>query len=210
MEKLYIAYGSNMNKRRMKKRCPRARAIGKGQLDGYSLEFRGSHGNGVATIIKKRNSSVPVVLWSITEECERALDAYEGFPRLYGKETLEVTTGEKNVTAMVYIMNPIYNSKKMAALPSYYYYSIIKEGYKDFGIDDEPLREALDRTYEACKLPQSLIDEILEVRNDGRTNMFDIPMVMNIASELGCYELVDFLLEKDNHRRYSSFIMSGK
>ena len=210
MEKLYIAYGSNMNKSQMRRRCPKARAIGKGMLDGYSLEFRGGHGNGVATIIKKRNSSVPVALWAITDECEKSLDTYEGFPHLYGKETLEVKMGGKKVTAMVYIMNHKYDSKKMAALPSDYYYSVIKNGYKDFDIDTEPLEKALDRTFDECKLPESLVDEVLKVRDDGRTNMFNIQMVMSIALELGCFELVDFLLDKENHRRYSSLIINGR
>lgn len=210
MDRLYIAYGSNMNKSQMRKRCPKARAICKGRLDGYSLEFRGRSGNGVATIIKKRNSSVPVVLWSITDECERTLDVYEGFPNLYKKETLEVTTERGTLTAMVYVMVSKYESKKMVALPSAYYYSIIEGGYRDFGIDTEPLEKALKRAEGLMVLPKSLIKEVLMVRDDGRTNMFDCNGVMEIANELGCYELVAFLSEKSNYKRYSELILNGR
>ena len=62
MEKLYVAYGSNMNKMQMGQRCPNAKALGKGILKGYTLEFRGRKGSGVATIIKDKNTSIPVVL----------------------------------------------------------------------------------------------------------------------------------------------------
>lgn len=209
MERLYVAYGSNMNKAQMRARCPRAKAIGKGILHGYTLEFRGRSGHGVATIIKNRNTSIPVVLWSITEECEKALDVYEGFPTLYYKKDVKVEIEGEEKTAMVYIMAKRYEDKKMSAQPSDYYYGVIRQGYRDFGIEPSAIEEALIRTMNASALPQKVREEIIKVSKDARTNMFDIQGVIDIALELGCTHLVDFLLDVDNHGKYANFIIYG-
>ena len=37
----YIAYGSNLNREQMAKRCPDAKVIGSGMLKDYELLFRG-------------------------------------------------------------------------------------------------------------------------------------------------------------------------
>lgn len=209
MERLYVAYGSNMNKAQMRARCPRAKAIGKGILHGYTLEFRGRSGHGVATIIENRNTSVPVVLWSITEECEKALDVYEGFPNLYYKKNVKVEIEGEEKTAMVYIMAKRYEDKRMSAQPSDYYYNVIKEGYRDFNVESSALEEALIRTMNASALPQKVREEIIKVSKDARTNMFDIQGVIDIAMELGCTHLVDYLLDVDNHGKYANFIIYG-
>jgi len=78
--KNYAAYGSNMNIEQMEKRCPKAKVIGEGELLGYKLTFRGGRG-GVANVERSSQKRVPIVLWAITEECERALDRYEGYVR---------------------------------------------------------------------------------------------------------------------------------
>ena len=45
MEKrYYIAYGSNLNIRQMKMRCPGARIIGTSVIEDYRLLFKGSRG----------------------------------------------------------------------------------------------------------------------------------------------------------------------
>ena len=81
MGKKYIAYGSNMNIEQMSRRCPNAKPIGKTVLKNYKLVFKG-----VADIEKSESEEVPIVVWEITKECEKALDIYEGYPRLYRKE----------------------------------------------------------------------------------------------------------------------------
>lgn len=52
-------------------------------------------------------------------------------------------------------------------------------------------------------------EQILMVRDDGRTNMFDVNGVMSIANELDCFELVCYLMDKEHVREYSNFIMYG-
>ena len=50
--------------------------------------------------------------------------------------------------------------------------------------------------------------QILAVRETGETNMFDVPMVQQIANRLGYYELVLFLI--DHRKEYAHFIMTGE
>ena len=90
MEKpLYFAYGSNINLDQMRYRCPDASVYGQAVLDNYDLRFRGS---GVATVEPKEGACVYGLLWELTDKCEASLDRYEGYPRLYIKQTLEVRT----------------------------------------------------------------------------------------------------------------------
>ena len=131
-EIIYIAYGSNMNLEQMKRRCPKAIPIGKTLLEDYKLEFRG-----VANIIECPGEKVPVALWEITDECERALDRYEGYPRLYRKEYIPININGKEKMGMVYVMN-----YGRIAPPNKYYLDIIKQGYKDFNIKTDILEKA--------------------------------------------------------------------
>ena len=65
MKKLYIAYGSNLNLAQMAARCPSARVYAKGVLNNWELVYRGHKANAHATIIRKRGSTVPVLVWEI-------------------------------------------------------------------------------------------------------------------------------------------------
>ena len=75
---LYFAYGSNINLGQMEYRCPDASVVGPVVLEGWELLFRRG---GVATIAPKEGETVQGLLWSITPECERSLDRYEGYVR---------------------------------------------------------------------------------------------------------------------------------
>ena len=137
--KLYGAYGSNMNLEQMSHRCPKSKVIGIGTVEDYKLTFRGRY-KGVANIEPCKGSEVPIVLWEITEDCETALDLYEGYPNLYIKEEVEVKSKDKNKKAMVYIMVKEYIN--MVAAPTEYYFNVIARGYSDNGIDLKPLQIA--------------------------------------------------------------------
>lgn len=135
--KLYVAYGSNLNLAQMAHRCPRAKVVGKGVLKDYQLTFR--H---VATIEPVKDAETPVGVWEITPRDEMALDIYEGYPRMYRKETVDVVMHDGTIKqAMVYIMNDGY-----AGMPSEYYYNTILKGYHDVGLDDKYLEDAIADT----------------------------------------------------------------
>ena len=76
--KVYIAYGSNLNLPQMRERCPGAQVIGTSVIDGYGLLFREGRTGSYLTIEPKEGASVPVAAWSVTAEDEAALDRYEG------------------------------------------------------------------------------------------------------------------------------------
>ena len=52
-------------------------------------------------------------------------------------------------------------------------------------------------------------EQILKVRDTGRTNMFDTNGVQYVANELGLYDLVVYLMDKQNRKEYSHFIFTG-
>jgi len=137
--RIYLAYGSNLNLEQMAHRCPGAKVLGSARLNGYQLIFRGSKTGAVATIEKRKGSSVPVLLWEITARDEEALDRYEGYPTLYRKETVKVRLSGQWVQAMVYIMN----EGRPLGIPSRYYYDIIWQGYTEAGFDTAILSKAV-------------------------------------------------------------------
>ena len=132
--KVYIAYGSNLNLEQMKYRCPDSRVIGTAILQDYELEFRG-----VATIVPKKGSGVPVLLWSVPPQDEKSLDRYEGFPYLYRKEEYEIGLNGQKVTGMAYVMNNGHISA-----PSAGYLRIIAQGYHENQLDTAFLNRAVD------------------------------------------------------------------
>ena len=123
----YIAYGSNLNFKIMRSRCPRAKpvfylnGIRVNKLFRWRLVF-----NRYANIIKDNKSFVPIGLWKITKHCEKELDIYENFPILYSKIYLKYNS----IKTMTYIMN----SNKILK-PSSTYMKLIYQGYKDFNLD---------------------------------------------------------------------------
>lgn len=94
MAKLYVAYGSNLNKEQMKDRCPGAEFVGTGSIENYELQFKGSLHGAHATIAPKEGSSVPVGMWTIKKRDESRLDMYEGYNLkgycYYNKEQIPV------------------------------------------------------------------------------------------------------------------------
>ncbi|MFA5449235.1 MAG: gamma-glutamylcyclotransferase family protein [Clostridia bacterium] len=137
-EKLYIAYGSNLNLRQMADRCPEAMPVGVAMLDGWQLTFRC-----VATLEKVEGATTPVGIWKITDRCEKALDRYEGYPTLYRKEYIEVKHKGEKLEAMIYLMNT-----GLPCMPSRHYLQTIEQGYNDSRLDTAYLRGALEHTQE--------------------------------------------------------------
>ncbi len=151
MKKLYAAYGSNLNLKQMAHRCPDAAVVCTAELENFELVFRGSPGCGVATVEPCEGSTVPIVLWEISERDEKNLDRYEGWPLFYGKQTLSFEAEDQTIPAMIYIMTP----GREAARPSEGYYDTILEGYEDNGLDRSILEQALERTQELRQEEQS-------------------------------------------------------
>jgi gamma-glutamylcyclotransferase (GGCT)/AIG2-like uncharacterized protein YtfP len=126
----------NTNRDEMAFRCPTAVPMGKAILPGYRFEFKS-----FATIVPDADSSVEGVLWTITESDEQALDILEGYPEFYDKKHVKVSQGIDYI-AMTYIMNP----REKGFSPSDGYYSMVSEGYQQFGLSQKQLLEARARS----------------------------------------------------------------
>ena len=58
-----LAYGSNLNLERMKRRCPSCKVVGTAELPGYRLLFKKSKTGAFATIEQDANWTVPAVVY---------------------------------------------------------------------------------------------------------------------------------------------------
>ena len=137
MKTYYLAYGSNLNKKQMKQRCPQSRAVGSTMLHDYELVFRY-----YLTVEEKKGASVPLGIWAITKADEERLDRYEGYPTFYRKEYIDMEVKGKKVKGLIYIMNDV----RPVAAPSGFYMDTCINGYLDFGFDVGILNEALARS----------------------------------------------------------------
>ena len=57
-------------------------------------------------------------------------------------------------------------------------------------------------------MTQTIKEQILEIRDTGLTNMFDVNMVQRLAYERDFYELVTWL--EEHRKEYVRFILTGK
>lgn len=148
--RFYLAYGSNLNLSRMAAQCPGAAILGTAALTGWRLAFCGCGGGNYLTIEPDPQGAVPVAVWAITPEDEKALDQYEDYPALYFKRELPVTYREQGsnlchaVQALVYIMV----DGCRPGLPTASYMEECRAGYRSFGFDTALLQQA----YEAASL----------------------------------------------------------
>lgn len=98
----YFAYGSNMHRLAMKRRCPCVRAVGPAVLNGYRF-FVGLDGWG--SVAPSAGDTVHGVLWRLTPRDIAALHAYELLHQgLYDVRYLPVRHGTRCVRAMIYIL----------------------------------------------------------------------------------------------------------
>ena len=138
--KYYVAYGSNLNMEQMEG----AKVVGTSVLKGYRLLFKGSLTGSYLTVEPEEGCSVPVGIWEVTPAHERSLDRYEGV--FYYKKELtlpvkDLLTGEmREMDAFAYIM---YEDRKIG-VPARYYVDTCLDGYRDFGLDEAVLKEAVD------------------------------------------------------------------
>lgn len=130
---LYAAYGSNMNRRQMAKRCPGAVIVAAGFILDHKLVMRR-----VADIAECELEATPAVLWRLTKQCWQSLDRYEGFPVFYKKKFVRVDRGETVENAIAYVMNrgrPFFPASGA-------YLAGIVEGYREHAFDTAPINEA--------------------------------------------------------------------
>lgn len=132
----YFAYGMNTNIAQMAARCPEARNLGKAVLAGYQFRFAGH-----ADIVPKENGLVEGVLWEISDNCLKSLDALEGFPYYYDRKEVTVVGSEGGEDALVYYMT----EGMPDGMPSESYRDMVMDGYSQNRIPVNQILEALSR-----------------------------------------------------------------
>jgi hypothetical protein len=143
----YAAYGSNLNLDQMKRRCPESFVYGVATLQNYQLNFRGVKGSSYLTVDPKEGEEVPLLIWRITENDEKALDRYEGYPYAYLKRDVVVDikrfNGEQETRkVMLYQMV----GGRGISKPSTAYLDTCLEGYNDNNLDISSFLEAYSRS----------------------------------------------------------------
>lgn len=150
MSRYYLAYGSNLNVRQMRFRCPTALVVGRGVIKDYRLLFKGSKTGSFLTIEKAKGYEVPVAVWKVDEACEESLDRYEGYPSFYYKKEIEIDFKSikkglpRHSKAFVYIMH----EERKLGIPSRAYVEVCLEGYRTFGFDPILIEEAIIKSLE--------------------------------------------------------------
>ena len=141
-----LAYGSNLNLKRMESRCPQCSVEGTTEIPGYRLLFKQSKTGAYATIDQDANCSVPGVIYRISYDSEQTLDRCEGYPRYYYKKEfflpvwdLNGVKRRKRFNCMAYILH----ENRELGEPSADYYGIIDRAYEGWGFDTSLLKKAL-------------------------------------------------------------------
>jgi cation transport regulator ChaC len=98
---LHFAYGSNMSRALMRRRCPGAEALGPARLAGWRFVIMRE---GYASIVPEPGAAVHGVVWRLTPRDLAALNAYESLDRgLYLRRVLPVVMSGRRRPALVYV-----------------------------------------------------------------------------------------------------------
>ena len=91
--------------------------------------------------LPEEGSHVDGVLWSLTGDCEKSLDLYEGYPDFYDKQEITVKNkGGREIKAIVYIMTKDYMQNFNP--PGRSYLTGILKGCRQNQIPTEPILKA--------------------------------------------------------------------
>src|SRR5689334_11298654 len=98
---LHFAYGSNMDRAAMRRRCPGAVALGPATLDNWRFIVTR---DGYASVVPAPGETVHGVLWRLSPRDLAALNAYESIDSgLYRRRMLPVRRDAGRLRALVYV-----------------------------------------------------------------------------------------------------------
>jgi len=131
----YFAYASNLSKEQMRRRCPEANPRFQAILPNYRLVFTGwsrEWKGATASIIPVRGERVQGGVYEISDKDLQRLDRAEDFPNTYDRITVLVLDDSgRSTRAVTYIKKKQSDPGK----PSPEYLAVIKQGYRDWGIE---------------------------------------------------------------------------
>lgn len=133
----YFAYGSNLHLDQMIGRCNDAEPVDRAILRGYRLTFH----RGVADVVPSPRSSVVGALYMVSTADIVALDRYEGYPRLYRRQTIALELpGDRVVRAFCYVMQTEHHQ---VTPPRHGYLEVIEQGFRDWNLPARKLDKAV-------------------------------------------------------------------
>ncbi len=97
---LYFAYGANMDREAMARRCPSSRPLGLARLPRHRWIIST---DGYANVLRDPRREVVGLLWELALSDVPALDRFEDVPRLYRKVTQPVISAAGIRRALVYL-----------------------------------------------------------------------------------------------------------
>lgn len=134
---MYFAYGSNMLTARLRERCASAQPLGTATLPGYVLKWhkRSKDGSGKCDIIKSGvgEAAVHGVLYEIPFHEKVMLDRAEGLGYGYEQIEIEVSQGERSISAVAYVATSVDSTLR----PFDWYHAHVVDGALEHGLPAE-------------------------------------------------------------------------
>jgi cation transport regulator ChaC len=130
---LHFAYGSNMDRASMRRRCPTATALGAARLDHWRfLVTRDGYGS----VAPAPGDVVHGVLWRLAPRDLAAVNAYESVDSgLYRRCMLSVRRGGRRVQALVYVARD-----RRAGRPRPGYQDLVVRAARDWSLPEDYVR----------------------------------------------------------------------
>jgi hypothetical protein len=134
----------------------------------------------VADLEYDPDAKTPCGLWALNQADEKALDRYEGITSgvYFKSDEITIKYLERPRKALIYLMNSdaIYP-------PSRAYADTIRQGYRDFGLDERYLDKAIAHSFRE-KAPDQEIVERRRRQRASREHHELVPMPASVVAEL--------------------------
>lgn len=142
---LYFAYGSSLLRAQMERRIMGNKPVTRAVLRGYRLAFMGNsteRKGSVANILPDPSRSVPGTLYELNEVMIQYLDRCEACEKgVY--EPLEVEVEKDDGEKVKAVSYQLAQKDPPFGKPNLGYQLQVKQGYKEWGLPEEVLEEAL-------------------------------------------------------------------
>jgi cation transport regulator ChaC len=143
---LYFAYGSSLLRAQMERRLMGNVPVTRATLKGHRLAFMGhstERKGPVVNLLPDPSRSVPGTLYELNEVMIQYLDRAEACEKgIYQK--LEVTVEKDDGTRVSAVSYQLAAKDPTFGRPNLGYQTQVKQGYKEWGLPQEVLEEALE------------------------------------------------------------------
>ena len=150
---LYFAYGSSLLRAQMERRIMGNKPVTRAYLRGYRLAFMGNsveRKGAVVNLVKDPQKFVPGTLYDLNEIMIQYLDRAEACEKgVYRRMDVEVEKDDG--TKLPAIGYQLSAESPSFGTPNLGYLMQVKQGYKEWGLPEEMLEEAMEWSEENSK-----------------------------------------------------------